>query len=103
LRKSGPAAPPGGESSALAVVLLVAAGLLLRTFSNLLRVDLGFQPAGTVTMNLFLGVRPPEAQIALLDRILDRVEALPGVAAAGTIQFLSTNDAQKSSDHFALR
>ena len=49
---------------ALAVVLLVGAGLLLRTLSSLIRVDLGFQPAETITMGLFLGLRPPEARIA---------------------------------------
>jgi predicted permease len=73
---------------AMAVVLLVGAGLLLRTFSRLVRVDLGFQPAETITMGLFLGSRPPEARIALVDQILERVEALPGVKAASTIQFL---------------
>jgi putative ABC transport system permease protein len=73
---------------ALALVLLVGAGLLLRTFSNLVRVDLGFQPAETITMGLFLGMRPPEARISVIDQILDRVESLPGVKAAGTIQFL---------------
>src|SRR5262245_2780787 len=39
-------------------------------------------------MRLFLGARPDDARIALLDRILERVEALPGGTAAGTIQFL---------------
>jgi putative ABC transport system permease protein len=73
---------------AMAVVLLVGAALLLRTFSRLVRVDLGFQPSGTITMGLFLGRRPPEARVALVDQILERVEALPGVKAAGTIQFL---------------
>jgi putative ABC transport system permease protein len=73
---------------ALAVVLLVGAGLLFRTFSNLSRVDLGFQPAGTVTAGLFLGMRPPDTRVAVLDQILDGVESLPGVKAAGTIQFL---------------
>jgi predicted permease len=73
---------------AMAVVLLVGAGLLLRTFSRLVRVDLGFQPAETITMGLFLGVRSPEARIALVDQILERVEGLPGVKAASTIQFL---------------
>jgi predicted permease len=73
---------------AMAVVLLVGAGLLLRTFSNLVRVNLGFQPAETITMRLFLGLRPPEARIATVDQILDRVEAMPGVRAASTIQFL---------------
>ena len=73
---------------ALALVLLVGAGLLLRTLSNLASVDLGFQPAATITMNLFLGLRPPETRVAAIDQILDRVEAVPGVKAAGTIQFL---------------
>jgi putative ABC transport system permease protein len=73
---------------ALAVVLLVGASLLLRTFATLVRVDVGFQPAETVTMNLFLGIGSPESRIALVDQILERVEALPGVKAAGTIQFL---------------
>jgi putative ABC transport system permease protein len=73
---------------ALAVVLLVGASLLLRTFSRLVRVDLGFQPADTITMGLFLGARPAEARVALVGQILERVEALPGVEAASTIQFL---------------
>jgi len=73
---------------ALAVVLLVGAGLLLRTFSRLVRVDLGFQPAETITMRLFLGLRSAEARVALVDQILDRIERLPGVKAASTIQFL---------------
>lgn len=73
---------------ALSLVLLVGAGLLGRTLFNLVRIDLGFQPAGTVTMGLFLGVRPPDARIATLDQILDRVESLPEVTAVGTIQFL---------------
>jgi putative ABC transport system permease protein len=61
--------------------------LLLRTFSSLVRVNLGFQPAETVTMGLFL-LRPPEARVALIDQILERVEAVPGVTAASTTQFL---------------
>src|SRR5712691_1456967 len=73
---------------ALAVVLLVGAGLLLRTLSSLARVNLGFQPAETLTMGLFLGVRPPEARSAVIDQILDRIEEVPSVRAAGTIQFL---------------
>ena len=42
---------------ALAVVLIVGAGLLLRRSASLVRVDLGFRPAQTITMRLFLGVR----------------------------------------------
>jgi len=73
---------------ALAVILLVGAGLLLRTLSSLGRVNLGFQPAETLTMGLFLGLQPPETRSAVIDQILDRVEGVPGVRAAGTIQFL---------------
>jgi len=72
---------------ALAVLLLVGAGLLLRTLSSVASVDLGFQPADTLTMGLFLGLRPPQARSAIIDQILDRVEDVPGVKAAGTIQF----------------
>jgi putative ABC transport system permease protein len=78
---------------ALAFVLLVGAGLFLRTFSSLLRVDLGFEPANTLTMGLFLGVRPPEARIAAIDQILDHVEGVAGVKAAGTVQFLPLRQA----------
>jgi putative ABC transport system permease protein len=73
---------------ALAVTLLVGAGLLTRTFSRLMHVDLGFQPSSVVTMGLFLGLRDPASRIESIDRILDRVEQVPGVEAAGTIQFL---------------
>ena len=73
---------------ALALVLLVGAALLLRTLSSLVHVELGFQPAETLTMGLFLGGRPPEARSAVIDQILDRVEGVPGVKSAGTIQFL---------------
>ena len=73
---------------ALSVVLLIGAGLLLRSFAALAHVDVGFDPAGTVTMRILLGDRPSEERVALLERILERVNALPAVKAAGTIQFL---------------
>ncbi len=73
---------------ALAVVLIVGAGLLLRTFSSLVSVDLGFRPAQTITMRLFLGDRDADYRVRLVDEILRRVDAVPGVEAAGTIQFL---------------
>lgn len=72
---------------ALAVVLLVGAGLLLRTFSRLLDVKLGFQTENVLTMRtLILG--EPARRSNLVESILDRVETLPGVLAVGTIQFL---------------
>jgi len=71
----------------LAVVLLIGAGLLLRTFSSLLHVRLGFQPERVLTMQmLILGDRSGRAN--KVEAILDHVQALPEVHAAGTIQFL---------------
>jgi putative ABC transport system permease protein len=80
---------------ALAMVLLVGAGLLLRTFAQLLDVKLGFQPEQAITMRTLV-IGEPAARASLVERILERVETLPGVRAAGTIQFLPlsgwTND-----------
>ena len=72
---------------ALAVVLLIGAGLLIRTFSHLLQVKLGFQPENVLTLRLFI-TGEPDKRSSLIERVLDRVETLPDVAAAGTIQFL---------------
>jgi putative ABC transport system permease protein len=72
---------------ALAVILLIGAGLFLRTFSNLGDVKLGFQPENAITMRTLV-TGTPAARAGMLDSILDRAEVLPGVKAAGTIQFL---------------
>jgi putative ABC transport system permease protein len=72
---------------ALAVVLLIGAGLLLRTFSHLLNVQLGFQPERVLTMQmLILGDESQRAN--KVEAILDRIRSLHEVRAAGTIQFL---------------
>ncbi len=71
---------------ALALVLLTGAGLLVRTFMSLLNVDLGFDPSNAVRMTVAL---PPykyatTTQQALFFRqLLDRVQAIPGIKAAG--------------------
>jgi len=72
---------------ALAVVLLVGAGLLLRTFSHLLAVKLGFQPEQVLTMRMIV-LGDPTVRSNLVENVLDRVENLPQVHSAGTIQFL---------------
>jgi predicted permease len=71
---------------ALALVLVIASGLLARTFVHLLHVDAGFDPEHVVTFELTL----PPSRYANLDRIvalygtaLERLRALPGVEAAG--------------------
>jgi putative ABC transport system permease protein len=75
---------------ALSVVLLVSAGLLVRSFQALQQTELGFEPSGLVLMDVNLPFqRYPETaeQSLLYDQILAQVETLPAVTAvAGTSQ-----------------
>jgi len=80
--------------TALAVVLLVAAGLLIRSVRELQRVDMGFRPDHLLTMRL----TPPGSayrdtqQIAgLYERLLARIIALPGVVSAAVTDPLPPN------------
>jgi putative ABC transport system permease protein len=70
---------------ALSLLLLVGAGLLLRSFAQLLRTDPGFDAQGVLTMEVSLSsqrYRKPEQQIAFFDDVLRRISALPGVRSA---------------------
>lgn len=70
---------------ALSLLLLIGAGLLLRSFARLLRVDPGFDPHNVLTMNVSLPTvkyAKPEQQVAFFDEVLRRVSALPGVRRA---------------------
>jgi putative ABC transport system permease protein len=79
---------------ALALVLLVGAGLLARSFLSLMRVNPGFDPSQTITMRVTLpsASYPNESQIIpFFDRLFERIDSLPGVQAAGGISFLPLN------------
>lgn len=71
---------------ALSLALLVAAGLLVRSAVHLQRLDLGFDPAGVVALDVSLRERDyadAAARQQFWDRVLDDVSAaLPGAAAA---------------------
>ena len=72
---------------ALALVLLVGAGLLIQSFRRLQTVDPGFNPTNALTMRLFLPESKygqPGSTSAFVDQVLERVAALPGVKAVGT-------------------
>jgi predicted permease len=79
---------------ALACVLLVSAGLLLRSFLRVLDVDLGFQPARAASIKVDYedsgassGAQAAHRAV-VFQQILTRVTALPGVEAAGIADFL---------------
>jgi predicted permease len=78
---------------ALAVVLVVGAGLLLKSFVRLRAVDPGFDPHGVLTFDAFLpyNASPARAQ-QFYGSLLDRLRALPGVQAAGAIFGLPLRD-----------
>jgi predicted permease len=75
-------------------VLVVSAGLLLRSFVKVLDVDLGFQPdrAASISVNYDDSAPSADASIAkrsaIFQQILVRVSAIPGVEAAGIADFL---------------
>lgn len=71
---------------AVAVVLLVGAGLFLRSFARLTTVDVGFRPEGLLSFRIDLpgASYPTRPSIqAFYDRLLERLERHPGVQAAG--------------------
>jgi putative ABC transport system permease protein len=82
---------------AMAIVLLVGAGLLVRSFVKLLGVNPGYRPESLLTLRVTL----PESRYeqssrraAFYDEILRRVSSLPGVESAGAINHLPLNDYQ---------
>lgn len=71
---------------ALAMVLLLGAGLLVRSFDALTNVDPGFDPRNVLAINLALPSSTydtAEARIAFYERLEERLGALPGVESAG--------------------
>src|SRR5262249_41391974 len=70
---------------ALAVMLVTAAGLLLRSFDRLLRIDPGFNAKNLLTVNIDLPASRYQDNprvTAFYDRLLERVRALPTVVSA---------------------
>ncbi|HEU4451578.1 MAG TPA: ABC transporter permease [Longimicrobium sp.] len=81
---------------ALAVVLVIGAGLLLQSLWKLRQVDPGFRPEGVTTARLTLtGPRfeDPARVAAFYDDVLTRVRALPGVRAASVVSQLPLDGA----------
>jgi len=89
---------------AMAVVLLVSATLLIKSFVRLIEVKPGFNPANVLTMDVQLPNLPPsryakeEEQTAFFQQLMDRLKALPGVDGAGAVVTLPLTGAFESTD-----
>ncbi|MBC7791122.1 MAG: ABC transporter permease [Anaerolineae bacterium] len=85
---------------ALATVLLVGAGLLVRSFESLLRVDRGYRSENVLAINVFTWDRysTPELRTAFMEESLDRIAALPGVLSAGAASALPLADPYGAED-----
>src|ERR1700733_13315731 len=80
--------------SALVVVLLASAGLLIRSYINVESVDTGFSQS-TVTMNIGLGAHYGQPQrIEFFRNLFAKIEVLPGVQAVGAIDDLPLSNAE---------
>jgi predicted permease len=85
---------------ALAVILTVGAGLLLRSYDRLSKVAPGFDPAGVLTASLGIpGSRYDSAAkvIGFYSTLLERVQSLPGVERAAAVRQLPVTVASWSS------
>jgi predicted permease len=75
----------------MAALLLLGAGLMIKSLDALMRIDLGFEPKGVLTMQM----RPPAATyeqpehvVAFYRSLLEQVRGLPGVESAGVVRSL---------------
>jgi putative ABC transport system permease protein len=86
---------------ALSVMLLVGAGLLMRSLSRVNDIPVGFNPDRLLTLQIALPESryPDDAAVATFhQRLLERVSALPGVVSAGAVNFLPLSQRNTNGD-----
>jgi putative ABC transport system permease protein len=89
---------------ALALVLLIGAGLLIRSFMRLQQVSPGLDPKRVLTMDIIVpfiapsNYTEPEQQAAFFREVVERVGRLPGAEAAALVSSLPLSGAFESSD-----
>ncbi|UCD23979.1 MAG: ABC transporter permease, partial [Gemmatimonadota bacterium] len=79
----------------LALVLLVSAGVLLKSFMSLLAVETGYQPQNVLTFRTALPnsrYQEPERRNLFYDELLRDLKAVPGVVSAATVVYLPGGD-----------
>ncbi|MFN2493545.1 MAG: ABC transporter permease [Pyrinomonadaceae bacterium] len=85
---------------ALSLVLLIGAGLMVRSFVELLRADLGIKPENVLAMEVSL---PPDTyedknkRLDFYQQLLGRVEALPGVIKSGAVSIVPFSSSNNSN------
>ncbi len=85
---------------ALAVILLIGSGLMLKSFARLTDVDPGFNPDHLLTMAVaiqFAHYQDPAKQVAFFDQALQLIRSLPGVVSAGACTSLPPVYIQQST------
>jgi len=89
---------------ALALVLLVGSGLMIRTFQALRHVDPGFNPSGALSLRIAI----PETSVPRADAvmqqeqgILENIRAIPGVTSAGITTAIPAGDGSGSDQVYA--
>jgi len=95
---------PGRTRSALVIaevglslVLLVGAGLLVKSFARLMEVNAGFDPDHLLTFNLALPSSADRVrQLAFYQQVVQRLQALPGVQAVGAVSRLPLSGGNSS-------
>ncbi|MGD0536481.1 MAG: ABC transporter permease [Verrucomicrobiota bacterium] len=81
---------------ALALVLLIGAGLLIKSFSRLLDVNPGFRTDGVLTFQVTLtGGKSSPQKVNFVEQIVERLKALPGVQAAAATDSLPLTDFER--------
>jgi predicted permease len=102
LREGGQQATLGGRRQrlrgalvaaevALAVILVIGAGLMIRTLSALGQINLGFDPDRVLTMRVSVPTArydTPERVVTFFQQMVERVRAVPGVQQAGIVRVL---------------
>ncbi|MFP5264632.1 MAG: ABC transporter permease [Blastocatellia bacterium] len=85
---------------ALSLVLLICAGLMIRSFVRLQAFDLGFNPNNLITMRVQLPgskYRNEQQAVDFFQRLFKRLESAPGVQAAGGISSIFLSDTPNST------
>ncbi|HYP27480.1 MAG TPA: ABC transporter permease [Blastocatellia bacterium] len=85
---------------AIALILLVCAGLMMKSFARLQSVDVGFNPENLLTVSVNLPVRrynEPQKILSFFDQAIERIKGLPGVESVGGVNTLPFSGSNTSA------